>query len=108
MPFLADETTPIRPRLLKARFTSLALILLLTIPRAFAGWADLQVGMTPEQVLRLMPAPLLTSRGHGYEMWNYDRCGHICFLNGKLLYWSSSQPEPADPGPRKRTLEPGR
>ena len=65
------------------------LLYLLCVTPGFASWGDLAVGMSSEEVVGNLELPLLVNHNRkGLEMWTYDRGGHVCCLNGKVLFWT--------------------
>jgi len=85
-------------------------LLLLLLGGAFSGrvhaqyWAGLQVGMTENQVIEVLGAPLLASKGRGYSSWIYDHGGRAMLHGGVLLYWST----PTNYDPRSLAFAPPR
>jgi hypothetical protein len=75
--------------LVRKTFTLLFISLIL-LPAAFAeaDWGGLQVGQEQPAAAARMGPPLLSTRGHGYEVWFYDHQGEVTLYRGKVLYWS--------------------
>src|SRR5882757_6506095 len=75
----------------------LLLISLLLLPPAFAGadWGRLRTGLSPQETFARLGTPLLSTRGHGYEVWVYDHQGEVTLYRGRVLYWSAPREERA-------------
>jgi len=69
---------------------TLLLATLILLPPAFAGadWSGLQAGLSQKAAAARLGTPLLSTRGHGYEMWFYDHEGEVTLYQGRVLYWS--------------------
>ena len=82
--------------------------LLLSLPFCLAAvancqaaerWDALKPGLTQEEATNLLGAPLLASRGRGFDVANYDQRGEVVFLAGRLVAWSTPAKAPVNPSP---------
>ena len=55
---------------------------------ATIGWGSLKPGMTPKEVSATLGNPLLSSAGHGFEIWIYDNKSEVIFHGGMLMGWT--------------------
>lgn len=81
-------------------FLSLSFCLAMTAScPAAERWDELKPGLTQEEATKLLGAPLVASRGRGFDVANYDQRGEVVFLGGRLVAWSTPTKKPPRPSP---------
>jgi hypothetical protein len=66
-------------------------------PQSLPGevaWADLTLGMTADETISTLGAPMMRSRGRGFERWTYDDGAEVLFY-GTLVGWTAPGSGPA-------------
>ena len=70
-----------------------ALLLLSCMPLAAWSaekpWAQLKPGLSQLQTSQLLGVPVLASRAGQFEVANYDECGELLFVSGRLVAWTA-------------------
>lgn len=76
------------------KYLIIRIALLLMLPSALAraadAWAQLKLGMTPDQAVAVLGEPILRSSGQGFEIWTYDSRGELVFY-GPLVGWTAAR-----------------
>ncbi len=52
------------------------------------GWSQLKIGMTTEEAVTALGAPLQRNIGRGFELWTYDHQAEVLFY-GDLIGWTT-------------------
>jgi hypothetical protein len=85
-----------------ARKYLLLLALLSLLPpgtaRGADGWAQLKLGMTAEQAMAVVGAPLFRCEGRGFELWIYDSRAEVVMYGG-VIAWTAPAGSTASHGP---------
>ncbi len=73
-------------------------LLLPGMARGADGWTQLKLGMTAEQAVATLGAPLFRSEGRGFELWIYDGRAEVVMYGG-VIAWTApaSSPDAAAP-----------
>ena len=51
-------------------------------------WSQLKLGLTADETAAKLGAPMLRSRGRGFEVWTYDNGAEV-LLYGSLVGWTA-------------------
>lgn len=73
---------------LHLRLLLISLLLLGSLSAKPTAWAQLQLGMSAEQIVTLLGSPLLRIRGHGFETWTYDHGAEV-LIHGTVVGWTA-------------------
>ncbi len=67
---------------------------------AVDGWTRLKIGMTTDEAVTALGAPLQRNIGRGFELWTYDHQAEVLFY-GDVIGWTT----PGEGGGARRSTD---